>query len=948
MLLAFAIIAPLAASLLAGFITHRFSRFAPLALAAIPALLFAGFAGQIGAIGFGSTQAISLPWVPSLDTSIDLRLDGIGLIYALMITGIGSFIFLYAGGYLPQDPRERGRFYTYISLFMTGMLGLVLSDNIILLFIFWELTSISSYLLIGFNNESAEARRKALQALLVTGSGGVALLAGLILLGTVAGTYRLSEIVAQGSDLSSAPLAAAALPFILLGAFTKSAQFPFHFWLPNAMAAPTPVSAYLHSATMVKAGIFLLFKLYPVYGTTALWTTVLPLCGAATLLLGAITGLFQRDLKRILAFTTMAVLGILVMLIGVGGELALKSALLFMIGHALYKATLFMTAGNIDHATGTRDVRILGGLRTIMPLTALAAGLAALSKGGFPPMIGFLGKEYVYKASSSLAGAAPLITLIALLGNALLLALAFKAGIHPYWAKPNAIENGKPYSRFLPYTPHEANTFMVAGPLVLTGLSLAIGLFPQLLSNSLIAPALSETIGRPAPVALSLWHGFSLPLLLSACTVALGLTVYAVREKLWKNESVAGKIAERDTENIYNYAFAQFVAQSKRITYSIQNGSLRFYLWTIIVAAGSLVVYKLLALDSIPYQLSFDNINVFHLAMGLSMLVAIAYAAFAKTLFKALAGLGLVGYGIAILFAINGAPDLAITQVIVETLAVALLLFASLKLPHFRQLSSTRTRLLDTSLAIMCGIVATAMALKATQVQLSPAISNTLANWSYELAKGKNVVNVILVDFRALDTFGEIAVLGIAAIGISICLPRSGLAYGSSDLLEGKSRSLILSVGAKLLLPTCFIFSLLALYRGHNEPGGGFIGGLILAAGIVLYAFAMGTNQARAKLKLPGLSWVAIGLIVALCSALMGPLAGQAFMSGLWLPAFTLPVLGNIHLGTPLIFDIGVYCVVLGFATQTAFSFLDASVAECPTQSKIDKSGKRQATLSAR
>ncbi|MEM9157699.1 MAG: hydrogen gas-evolving membrane-bound hydrogenase subunit E [Verrucomicrobiota bacterium] len=944
MLIPLSILLSLFSAALASPLVKRCSNWAPYILAAVPAGLFLAYAFLVGDISFANTLQYQQPWVPGLNVAFDFQVDGLSLLFLLMITGIGAFILIYAGGYLSKDVKTRTRFYTYMFLFMVGMIGLVSADNLVLLFIFWELTSISSYLLIGFDNENKESRKKALQALLVTGTGGVALLAGFILLGNTAGSYRLSEIIAQGEALATHPLGTAALILILLGAFTKSAQFPFHFWLPNAMAAPTPVSAYLHSATMVKAGIFLLFKLSPVFASHPIWTASLIGCGAITLLLGTISGIFQRDLKRILAFTTMAVLGLLTMLIGIGGELALKSALLFMLGHALYKATLFMTAGNIDHGTGTRDARILGGLRTLMPYTAVAAGLAALSKGGFPPLAGFLGKEYVYKTSSTIDVAAPYITVIALIGNALLLALAFKAGIHPYWSKAVSTVEGKSYSKFLPHKPHEANAAMLAGPLILAIGGLVFGLLPQSVTASLIQPALSAATNTSTEITLSLWHGFSLPLILSITTLIAGITIYWCRETFWKREAFAQEIAQRDTENIYEFIFTQFVRKSKEVTRTIQNGSLRSYLWTIILAAGALVGFKIISLGAIPYSINLESLHLFHYVLIVGLVIAVGFAAFASSLLKALAGLGLLGYGVAIIFATNGAPDLAITQIIVETLAVGLLLFAALRLPAFRKLSSNRNRILDTILASSCGLVAFYMALKASAIELSPTISNQFVEWSYVLAKGKNVVNVTLVDFRALDTFGEIAVIGIAAIGVCICLPVTNLRYLPS---AGLSKSIIFSTGARILLPLCIALSVISLYRGHNEPGGGFIGGLICAAGFTLYAFARGTVEALRRLRFTPIQWIAGGLLIALASACFGPIVGKPFMTGLWLPGFELPILGTVHLGTPLLFDVGVYAVVVGFAAQVTFSFLDSSINATSSAPKQDPCSKLTQTATA-
>ncbi len=883
-------------------------------LAAVPAALFLLFLLETGSVMVGDYPVVGIDWIRSLNVGLDMRLDGLSLLFALMITGVGAFILVYAEGYMGKHPMK-GRFFSFLMLFMASMLGLTLSDNIILLFVFWELTSISSYLLIGFNHEDKSARWKALQALLVTGAGGMALLAGLLLLGAAGGTYSLSGLVSQGTALAETELGRIALPLILLGAFTKSAQFPFHFWLPNAMAGPTPVSAYLHSATMVKAGVYLLFRLHPVYGASDLWIQALVLCGSITLLYGAVLGLFQRDIKRILAFTTMAVLGLLVMLIGLGGELALKSAILFMLGHALYKSTLFMTAGNVDHETGTRDARLLGGLRRAMPLTALAAGLAAFSKAGFPPLLGFISKEYVYKASSALEASAPLLTVVALCGNAMLLALALKVGLHPYWSRVPERAEGRPWSRFLPRSPHEAPVSMILGPLFLATLGLVLGLFPGFWSAAIVEPSLAAAYGAPVEVKVALWHGFNLPLLLSILTVALGLGIYMVRQRTWRKQSISEKIARRDPERLYDFSFAQFVDKSKFVTRLLQNGSLRFYLWVILAAAGLLIGYKLLYLGGVEASWDPANVGFFEVVLCLSMLAAAAFTAFAPSLLHALAGLGWIGFSIALIFAYHGAPDLAITQIIVETLTVALLLFAARSLPKFRNYTPRGKRTADIVLSGIAGVLIAALALKANALQLFPTISSQLADWSYVAAKGKNVVNVILVDFRALDTFGEIIVLGIAAIGASLCLSsgmgKSGRQYGVSP---------ILCTGAALLLPIFVVLSLAVLYRGHNEPGGGFIGGLLAAVGYLLYSLAHGPEAAERKLLVSPAMMIGVGLLVALLSGLFGVATGAPFMTGGWLPTFSLPLLGAVHLGTPLIFDVGVYLVVWGFSLQTAFA----------------------------
>jgi len=449
----------------------------------------------------------SFSWVPTLGVSLAFRLDGLSLIFALLILGIGTLILIYAGGYL-HGHAKRHRFYAFLLLFMGAMLGLVLAGDLIALFVFWEMTSISSYLLIGFHHEDLASRKKALQALLVTGLGGLALLAGLVLLGLTAGTYEISELLAMGDSLTHSPFYTAIVILILIGAFTKSAQVPFHFWLPNAMAAPTPVSAFLHSATMVKAGIYLIARLTPTLGGTDFWQWTVTLFGATTMVVGALLGLMQHDLKRILAYTTLSVLGVLTMLLGLGTELALQAAMLFLIGHALYKAALFMAAGCIDHGTGTRDVFLLRGLRTAMPLTAAAALLAALSKSGFPPFFGFLGKEYVYKSGLALDGWIQVVLGAALVTNMILMALALQVGAHPFFGKPS----GK-----TPHHPHEGGPSLWLPPLLLALLGFALGLMPGSIGETVAgtgggghvrAPGRSESraLAWVQPALTDEWH----------------------------------------------------------------------------------------------------------------------------------------------------------------------------------------------------------------------------------------------------------------------------------------------------------------------------------------------------------------------------------------------------------------------------------------------------------
>ncbi len=731
------------------------------AFALVPAALAIWIGSKLMGLAPGEMMTTSHPWFAALGASLDFRLDGFSGLMALLVTGVGALIVVYASGYLKGHP-EMGRFLMLLFGFMAAMLGVVVADNIILLFVFWELTGITSYLLIGFEHQKKEARQKALQALLITGTAGLALLAGLVLLGQAAGTWRISEMLATGEVVRDAPLYPAIVILVMLGAMAKSAQVPLHFWLPNAMAAPTPVSAFLHSATMVKAGVFLLALFSPVLSGTTLWHGTLTIAGAVTLLTGALLGLVQTDLKRILAYTTLAVLGVLVMLIGIGTDLALKSMVVFLLGHALYKAALFMVAGTVDHETGTRDVQILGGLRKAMPLTALAAMLAAFSKAGFPPFLGFIGKEYVYKTGTALDSFAPVLVTVALLGNMLLFALALKAGWHPFWSKPqHGLE---------PVPAHEGPITLWGPPLLLAVAGLVFGLMPGWVSHALVAPAATIITGVPVTTELALWHGLNVPLGLSALTVIGGILVYRSRRLIWRKqervESVRGPLS------VYENLMIQVVATAKAVTRSVQAGALRHYVFVVMASTALLVWWKFGRFGEWPVFGQFGDFDLAPALIGIVVAGSAVVAAVSNSRLNTLLALGALGLGNALLFLYFSAPDLAITQLLVEALTIVLLVLVLHRLPDIKPRASRLMRWRDIGVSVAMGAGVSLLILKATQVQVGEKISTTLSEWSYPLAHGRNVVNVILVDFRALDTFGEIIVLAIAALGVVALLKR--------------------------------------------------------------------------------------------------------------------------------------------------------------------------------
>jgi multicomponent Na+:H+ antiporter subunit A len=731
------------------------------AFALVPAALAGWLGTQLVGLAPGEMLTTSHPWFEALGASLDFRLDGFSGMMALLVTGVGALIVVYASGYLKGHP-EMGRFLMLLFGFMAAMLGVVVADNIILLFVFWELTGVTSYFLIGFEHEKKEARQKALQALLVTGTAGLALLAGLVLLGNAAGTWRISEMLQMGEVVRASPLYPAIAILVMIGAMAKSAQVPLHFWLPNAMAAPTPVSAFLHSATMVKAGVFLLALFSPVLSGTTLWHGTLTVAGSVTLLTGAFLGLVQTDLKRILAYTTLAVLGVLTMLIGIGTDLALKSMVVFLLGHALYKAALFMVAGTVDHETGTRDVQLLGGLRKAMPFTAVAAMLAAFSKAGFPPFLGFIGKEYVYKTGTALDAFAPVLVTIALVGNILLFALALKAGWHPFWAKPrNGLE---------PLPAHEGPITLWGPPLLLALAGLLFGLMPGWVSRALVAPAATIITGAPVTTELALWHGINVPLGLSVLTIIGGVLVYRSRRVIWRQqahvEALQGPLA------VYENLLTQVVGSAKTVTRAVQTGALRHYIFVVMAATATLVWWKFLRFGEWPTLSHFGDFSVAPALIGFVVAGSAVVAAVSNSRLNTLLALGVLGLGNALLFLYFSAPDLAITQLLVEALTIVLLVLVLHRLPDIKPKASRWLRSRDVGVSIAMGAGVALLVLKATQVHMGERISTTLSEWSYPLAHGRNVVNVILVDFRALDTFGEIIVLAIAALGVVALLKR--------------------------------------------------------------------------------------------------------------------------------------------------------------------------------
>jgi multicomponent Na+:H+ antiporter subunit A len=741
------------AALFAPLVTRLAGRSCGRVLALVPAAACAWFATRIPAVAAGERLVEPVAWAPSLGVSADLALDGLSLVFALLVTGIGALTMVYARGYIGNDPRL-GRLNATLLVFMTAMLGLVLSDDLVTAFVFWELTSVSSYLLVGYDHANPKARAAALQALLITGAGGLCLLCGVILIGSVGGTYSVSELVSKGDVLRDSSLYLPILLLVLGGCFTKSAQLPFHFWLPGAMAAPTPVSAYLHSATMVKAGVYLLARLSPALGGTGEWLALLVTFGATTMVYSAVVAFFQTDMKRILAYTSVSALGTLVMLLGIGTADAAAAATAYLIVHALYKCALFHVAGIVDHECGTRDVDRLGRLSRAMPITCVAACLAVLSMAGLPPFLGASAKGLVGHAEHALhMGPVEWAAMLTVL-------MTFAVGALLVWRTFFGRRDGED----LPKHPHEAPIDLWFSPLLLGSLGLLLGFFWGPLAHNLLEPAAAAIAPGVAPELHV--HATAGSYALKAALAAFGLALYVKRRTVVRALRLASVLTWFGPERFYDRGLVAIEWFARAVTRRLQSGSLRTYLAIVLASTMVLAGYPLLKNGvPLPPSGSFD-IRVHEAAIVLAMVLATIFVMSTRSRLSAIAALGIVGAGMSVTFLVFGAPDLAKTQLAIETLSVLLFLFILYRLPPLRQLSTRLQVWRDVVLSLTVGCFFALLVWGLTSVDGASRLSPFFAENSLALGKGHNVVNVILVDFRGIDTMGEITVLAVAALGV--------------------------------------------------------------------------------------------------------------------------------------------------------------------------------------
>lgn len=849
-----------------------------------------------------------LSWMPMVGLDLVFRLDGLGLLFALLILGIGLLIILYARYYLSAQD-DMGRFYAYLLLFMGSMLGIVLSENIIQLLIFWELTSLSSFLLISYWQHRHESRSGARMALTITGAGGLALLGGCLLLGEITGSYELSVILASGESIRAHPLYLPMLILVLLGAFTKSAQFPFHFWLPNAMAAPTPVSAYLHSATMVKAGVFLLARLFPALSGTAEWFWLVSATGLATLLVGAYIALWKHDLKGLLAYSTISHLGLITLLFGIGTPMAAVAGVFHIINHAIFKASLFMAAGIIDHEAGTRDMRRLRGLWAYMPHTALLAIIAAAAMAGVPLLNGFLSKEMFFTETLHDIGQpwGWLMPAGAILAGIFAVAYSLRF-IH------NVFFDGPPVD--LPKTPHEPPRWMKIPVEILVALCLIVGMLPALTVAPILSIAVAGVLQTPPPeYDLAIWHGFNPALWMSVIALLGGVLVYFGFSAFLSLRSHAREWS--GMKGVFQYLLESLFSVSRWFTHWLHIDSLQRMVCLLILFAVSLGGVTFLrgetALTGGREQLPIDGVS---LVIALIMVAAtIGTVLLHKQRLISLIMIGTVGLGVALIFAKFSAPDLALTQLSVEVVTIVLMLLALYFLPQYTPAESKPLRRArDLLLAVLAG-GGIASLVWAVLTRPYETIADYFLTHSLPGGGGQNVVNVILVDFRGYDTLGEITVMALAALGIYAMLENLQLKGPMHDSLkrpwDEDKHPLIMASLTRVLLPLSLLVAVFILLRGHNLPGGGFIAGLITAVAFITQYLANGTTWTQERLAINMHTVVAIGLLFAAVTGLASWLFGYPFLTSAF-GHLEWPLVGEFELASAMAFDLGVYLVVVG------------------------------------
>ncbi|VWX55668.1 putative K(+)/H(+) antiporter subunit A/B [Burkholderiales bacterium 8X] len=888
----------------------------------------------------GNALRFQVDWLPSLGLSLSFRMDGFAWLFCMLVLGIGALVVLYARYYMSSsDPVPR--FFAFFLAFMGSMMGVVLSGNLVQMVLFWELTSLCSFLLIGYWYHRRDARRGARMALIVTGAGGLCLLAGVLLLGRIVGSYDLDVVLASGELIRSHPLYRTVLVLVLLGAFTKSAQFPFHFWLPRAMAAPTPVSAYLHSATMVKLGVFLMARLWPALSGTEEWFWLVSGAGAATFLLGGFAAMFQRDLKALLAYSTISHLGLITLLLGLNSPLAAVAAVFHVMNHATFKASLFMAAGIIDHESGTRDIRKLSGLWRLMPITGTLAIIASGSMAGVPLLNGFLSKEMFFAETvfiQSTAWVDRSLPVIATLGGIFSVAYSARFVFDVFFGPPCGPE--------VPRKPHEPPHWMRVPVELLVLICLVVGVVPAWSVGAFLATAAAPVVGGQLPeYSLAVWHGFNLPLLMSFVALAGGGLLYlSQRRRRALGQLDRTPLLHRlDGQRIFENLLARLSEAGRRGRRMLSTRRLQTQLMLLVlvaVAGAAASMWLQPTVRGTREPLAFSPMFAMTWAIGCICAVACAWQA----KFHRLASLMLAsatGLVCCITFIWFSAPDLALTQLVVETVTTVLILLGLRWLPmRTLRAEPARARLRPWGRRgrdlLIAGAAGSGMAALAWTVMTRPftqSISPFFLDNALPLGGGSNVVNVMLVDFRGFDTFGEITVLGVVALTVyallrrfrpaieSMALPPQQRAQpddGSSDLLNPRRAKdtavgylMVPAVLVRLLLPLSVLVAIYFFMRGHNKPGGGFVAGLVMSVALLLQFIVSGTEWVEEHLRIYPRRWIAIGLLLAIATGSGAVLLGYPFLTT-HTAHLVLPLLGEIHVPSALFFDMGVFGLVLG------------------------------------
>lgn len=926
-------------------------------LALPPLAAFVFFLARLPAIAAAGALSASVAWMPSLGMAASLYVDHLSVLFALLVTGIGALVVVYTGYYFRGD-RSAWRFLAYIFLFMAAMLGLVMAGDVITLFVFWEATSITSFLLVAYKTTDEAARKGAFRALFITGGGGIALLAGLLFMVSVAGSADIPTILTSGDLLRQNPLYPAMLGLVAFGAFTKSAQAPAHIWLPGAMTAPTPASAYLHSATMVKAGVYLLARLNPALGQTDAWFWLLTGFGLATMLAGAYLGFKQNDLKALLAYSTISQLGVMVMLIGDDTSAAFKALVISIVAHALYKSALFLVVGIVDHEAGTRDLRRLGGLRKVMPLTFAAATLAALSMAGLPPMFGFLAKETLLASlthpSLPLLGSI-LLSAAAVAAGALILGQAAMLVADTFLGRPREA-GGRLRSA------HEAPRWMIAMPAIPALLSLAFGLLPEPARlAAFLASAAADAYGDTVKVSLALWAGLTPPLALSILAVALGsfLWFFRARARAWQ-QSLAPDVS---FETVYQAAL-RGLDRAGYLATRTQSGQLRRYLAVMLVSlAASMLLFGHLPLPATLPALVVDELTLLRVFTLVLATAAAALSIFLRRDFNAILALGASGLSVAVIMVLEPAPDVALVQVVVDILSVVILTLALSILPREQrrrawELTFKQSRLAlgrDVAIAAAGGAAVALLALAA----LTSRPRASLVTPFYEanakpLTGAADIVGAVVVDFRGFDTLIEIAVFGLAGLGVFTLLRfatkkdsqkpettrRSGAGAGPAvqRIIEEREYGLgdeshdrqIMGIGgpqpspfvrtlARVLLPVMLILGAVQMMYGHDQAGDGFTAGIVISLAIAFWFVVFGYEETRRLLPwLRPFTLIGAGLLVAILNGTMAALlAGFFFAPVDYGKLLGLPLPTGFALSTSFIFEVAICLTVLGGASMT-------------------------------